>query len=127
MESRRTGEVREISLMDIRGGAVNERISAELEQILKNILDPNTKAKEKRQLKIQFDFMPAEDRDFIATKITVSAKLASYAPLESTLLVGGDEESPAASEYTKQIPGQMDICGEEEAVPKIIKMPSRAV
>lgn len=125
MYTQQTGEVREISILDLKGGAINERVGVEIENILKNILDPNTKAKEKRTLTVKFEFAPAEDRDFVATKTTVSSKLASYMPIESTLIVGGSETAPAASEYSKQIPGQADFSGGEVEQPCIIKLPSR--
>lgn len=127
MCTQQTGEVKEVSLLDMKGGAISERVGIETENVLKNILDPNTKAKEKRTLTVKFEFLPNEDRDGVSMKTTVSAKLASYLPVESTLNVGGSQENPVASEWVKQIPGQVDLNGQETSQPNIIKLPKRAM
>lgn len=120
-----TGEIREISILDLKGGAISERVGIEIANILKNVLDPNTKAKEKRVLSIKFEFSPSEDREAVAVRTSVSAKLSPYMPIESTLIVGGTEDSPAAMEFNKQIPGQQDFDGEESSQSNIIKLPKR--
>ena len=122
MLTQKTGEVQEISILDLKGGALSERVGIETECILKNILDTNTKAKEKRVLTIKMEFLPNEDRDFVSMKTTISSKLSSYQPVETTLAVGGTEEKPVASEWVKQVPGQTNLDGEETDNPKIIKL-----
>lgn len=121
-----TGEVREISILDLKGGAIVEKVNCEVEKVLRNILDPNTDGKKKRQIKVTIDFIPTEDRESVTVKSTVSSTLAPLNPVDSVLIVGGTEEAPAAMEYKKQIAGQTDLTGSIAEEPAVIALPHRA-
>ena len=120
MSTAQTGEVKNVSILDLSSGAINERVSVETKKILSNILDPNTIAKEKRVLTVKIELTPTEDRKAVAMKTTITSKLASYAPVETSVNVGGTMEKPVAVEWNPQVPGQTDFAGGEVQTPKVI-------
>lgn len=120
MSTVQTGEVKSVSILDFSSGAINERVAVETKNILANILDPNTTAKEKRVLTVKIELTPTEDRKTVSMKTTITSKLASYAPVETSANVGGTMEQPIAVEWNPQVPGQTDFTGGETQPPKVI-------
>lgn len=53
-----TGEVKEISILDMMNGAIGERAAYELTRIMKNCRDLNTEAKKARTLTIKLSIVP---------------------------------------------------------------------
>lgn len=123
---KKTGEVREISLLDIMDGAVAERVNYEFGLVARNMLDLNTEAKKPRTLTIKITMVPADDRRSISVKADVSSKLVPVRQLDTTLLLGGSSDDPAVMEYTPQTPGQLNFSGGVQADPKIIQLAKRA-
>lgn len=123
---RNTGEIREISLLEIMGGSVGERAGYELGLITRNMLDLNTEAKKPRILNIKFTFTPTEDRRSASVKVDVNSKLVSVRQLDTTLLLGGSADDPTVMEYTPQTPGQLNFSGGVQEEPKIIQLAKRA-
>lgn len=117
-----TGEIKEINILDIMGGAVGERAAYELDKVVRNCMDPNTEAKKARTLTIQFTITPTEARDSAGIKVSVKSKLEPVKSIDSTLLIGGDCDNPAIMEYTPQIPGQRNMDGTEQSEPKLIRL-----
>ncbi len=120
------GEVREISLLEIMGGAVAERVNYEFDRVARNMLDLNTEAKKPRTLTIKITMTPTDDRRSMSVKADVSSKLASVRQLDTTLLLGGSADDPAVMEYTPQTPGQLNFSGGMQEKPKIIQLAKRA-
>lgn len=123
---KKTGEVREISLLDIMDGAVAERVNYEFGLVARNMLDLNTEAKKPRTLTIKITMVPADDRRSISVKADVSSKLVPVRQLDTTLLLGGSADDPAVMEYTPQTPGQLNFSGGVQDDPKIIQLAKRA-
>lgn len=121
-----TGEIREISLLEIMNGAVAERISYEFDRVARNMLDLNTEAKKPRTLTIKIALTPTDDRRSASAKVDVSSKLVSARQLGTTLLLGGSADDPAVMEYTPQTPGQLNFSGGVQEEPKIIQLAKRA-
>lgn len=117
-----TGEVKEINLLDMMGGAVGERVSYELAKIMRNCKDLNTEPKKARTLSIEFAITPTEARDSAAIRVSVKSKLAPVKSLGSILLIGGTADDPVVMEYTPQVPGQRNFSGGEQDEPKLIKL-----
>ncbi len=117
-----TGEVKEINILEMMNGAIQERVDYELARIMKNCKDLNTDHKKARTLTIELSFKPTEARDSLAVKIDVKSKLASVKALDSTLLLGGTETEPIVMEYVPQVPGQRTFSGTEQEEPKIISL-----
>lgn len=122
IEFEKTGEVREISLLDIMGGQVSERVTYELGKVMRNCTDPNTDAKKARTLTVEFTITPTESRDSATVKVAVKSKIAPIKAIDSTLLIGGTEDDPVIMEYTPQIPGQKTIDGGEQEAPAVIRL-----
>lgn len=120
-----TGESSETSILDINGGVVREYVDREFAIVSANMLDPNTDTKAKRSLTIKLEFVPNSNRDMIGMKIHVTSKLAPVSPYESSLLIGGDMERPVVSEMTCQVPGQVNLSGEEAPEANVIHIPNR--
>lgn len=117
-----TGETNQISLIDTCNGAIKELVDREFASVMKNILDPNTDPKAKRNISIKITFAPSADRSNMITTLAVSSKLAAVAPIEYALLVGGTESNPQVMETSNEVSGQINFDGEETEEAKVIKL-----
>ena len=106
-----TGEVKEISILDMMNGAIGERTAYELTRIMKNCRDFNTEAKKARTLTIKLSIVPTENRDSVAVRAEVSSKL-----------IGGTDAEPIVMEYTPQVPGQQSFDPSVDTEPKVVKL-----
>lgn len=79
-----------ISLDRLCGGAVLERSTLALQQIARNIMDPNTDPEKARTLTIKMTFKPDESRKSIALKVDTNIKLAPPVADSTLLLIGQD-------------------------------------
>lgn len=84
------------SIMSMARGAFEERVDYEMDKVIQNILDPNTKATAKR-------------------KITLTIELTS----------DGNGELVVA-EMVPQVPGQMNMDGTQQEAPKLLKLVQHA-
>lgn len=76
------------TLFSIGGGVANEKFVAEFEKILANIRDPNTEAKAKRRITLDFVFHPSEDRSQVLVAITGDSRLSASKPSGDVIYVG---------------------------------------
>lgn len=118
----KTGEVKEINILDMMNGAIGERVDYELGKVMRNCLDLNTDAKKARTLTLEIGIVPTEHRDSAAIKVSVKSKLVPVKALDSTLLLGGTADEPVVMEYTPQVPGQRNLAGGEQDEPKMIRL-----
>ena len=89
-----TGEVKEISSLDMMNGAIGERTAYEL----------------------------TENRDSVAVRAEVSSKLIPVKPIDGALLLGGTDAEPIVMEYTPQVPGQQSFDPSVDTEPKVVKL-----
>lgn len=82
-----------ISLDRLCGGAVLERSTLALQQIARNIMDPNTDPEKARTLTLKLTFKPDESRKSIALKVDTNVKLAPPVADSTILLIGQDIKS----------------------------------
>ena len=109
-------------LDELMDGALTERFNMEMEKVLKNVFDPNTDPKTKRQIQIVIEIQPNERRDAAGFKVDVKSKIAPPIAMEQTcFLFQDDEGNVLATEITKQIPGQIDMEGNEQAIPRVVE------
>lgn len=108
------------SLDDLMDGGVRERFNDALRKVWDNVFDPNTSAKAKREIQLKVIIRPSERRDAASFDVDVIPKLAPPVPLSQTVMLqlGGDGEI-IATERSNQIPGQLDIDG-NESIPKVV-------
>lgn len=84
----------------LAGGAVAERVDLAWQELLRNVIDPNTDAKKARKLTIELTVKPGEKRDVGNVSAIVKTKLEPATGIETTIMMGmnshGEIES---SEY----------------------------
>lgn len=111
------------SIMEMAGGAFLERVNYEMEKVVDNILDPNTKATKTRKITVTIELTPDDDRGKIDVSVTAKSTLAPTNPVGTSLAFVSDSNGEAMlAEMTPQIPGQMYIDGSVQEEPKILKL-----
>lgn len=80
-----------IDLNDFADGALSERFNLELQDIIENIMDPNTDATAKRSMRLDITFKPNPNRDVADVVIEAKKKLAPAVPVGTSIVMGADE------------------------------------
>lgn len=106
-----TQEIR--NLDELAGGAMAERFQDGLNEVLKNIFDPNTDPVKTRKLALTLTIKPNRDRNKATVLIDAKTTIAPPVAVETTLYLGRDRDTGAvmACEVTEQAPGQIDMDG----------------
>ncbi len=65
----------EASILEMARGAISERVDYEVGKVIRNIMDPNTKATAKRKITLVIEFTPDDDRETIAVAVTAKSTL----------------------------------------------------
>ncbi len=101
----------EISLHDVAGGALQEKVNQAFEQVMKNMQDPNTPWKNKRKINLTLTFIQNEDRTDCTCDISVDTKLAAVKPVSTKFCTEKDVSTGEifAQEYGPGIRGQMSF------------------
>ena len=115
-------QARQIKKLDeLMDGALTERFNYEMERVLLNVFDPNTNPRAKRQIQIVIDIAPNERRDAAEFKVDVKSKLAPPVAVAQTVMLNMDDEGVVtATEFTSQVPGQIDMDGQVN-IPKVVE------
>ncbi len=87
-----------VSLETLRDGAVSERFNIALQEVLDNILDPNTEPEKARTITLKFSIKPNKDRDFCAVSISSDVKLAPISSLGTEFFIGKQDGKLVACE-----------------------------
>ena len=66
------------SIMRMARGAFEERVDYEMDKVIQNILDPNTKATAKRKITLTIELTPDDERRQIQVSVTAKSTLAAY-------------------------------------------------
>ena len=101
----------EISLHNVAGGALQEKVNQAFEQVMKNMQDPNTPWKNKRKINLTLTFIQNEDRTDCTCDISVDTKLAAVKPVSTKFCTEKDVSTGEifAQEYGPGIRGQMSF------------------
>lgn len=111
------------SIMRMAKGAFEERVDYEMARVIDNILDLNTKATAKRKITLTIEMAPDDERQVIHVAVQAKSTLASTNPVATALCVTTDGNGEmVVAEMVPQIPGQIDMSGDEQASPKILKL-----
>lgn len=109
-----------IELGSLGAGAAAELFQAELERVIANVIDPNTKAEAVRSITLKLSIKPdKKTRSMCSLAIDCSSRLAPSLPFESHLFVGMENGQPVSSEYN---PAQGRLPGIDEEPPKEMKL-----
>lgn len=109
-----------INLETFAGGALTEQINRELENVTRNILDPNTDEKKARKIPVTITLKPNGNRDFSSVGVEAKSALAPALGAVTALQMGKDLRTGevAAIEIGNQIPGQMSVADVPGVVPE---------
>lgn len=77
-----------VDLKELAEGAVQEKLDHVMEEVLENVMNPNTEAKKKRKVTISLTMTPSENRDTVTVDAQVKATLTPENSATATLLVG---------------------------------------
>lgn len=111
------------SILQMARGAIAERVDYEMNRVIDNILDPNTKATGKRKIVLTIEFQPDDTREVIPVSVTAKSTLVPTNPVTTSLCIVNDRSGEVCvAEMVPQVPGQMDLGGEVQESPKILKL-----
>lgn len=106
-------ELDRMTLASIGGGAAEEKFQQELQNVIANIMDPNTDYDAKRRLVLTFTFISSENRDMAAVLVECGSKLAAQRGSSITAFLGVDRET-GEMVAVEHDPGQMVIGQDRE-------------
>lgn len=114
---------RQIKQLDeLMDGALTERFNREMDRVLQNVFDPNTDPEVKRQIQIIIEIQPNENRDVAKFKVDVKSKIAPpVSMVQMCFLHQNDSGTVTAAEITKEVPGQLDMDGGEQPLPRVVE------
>lgn len=119
------------SIMRMARGAFEERVDYEMDKVIQNILDPNTKATAKRKITLTIELTPDDERRQIQVSVTAKSTLAATNPVATSLYVTGDSNGDSngelvVAEMVPQVPGQLNMDGTQQEQPKLLKLVTHA-
>jgi len=106
-------ESEKITLDNIGNGAAKELFDHELEKVLRNIQDPNTRATEMRRITIMISIAPTEERDSGAIEVKCMSKLAGIKPVVTPVFMGKEHGQMVAYQTN---PNQFELPFKKEQV-----------
>ena len=100
-----------VNLEEFAGGALQEKFDGAMDQVLQNLMDPNTPWKNKRAITVKVTFEQNEERDDVSVDVAVEAKLSPAKPIGTRMSIGRDIKTGEtfAEEYGSQVRGQMSL------------------
>lgn len=110
-----------INLETFANGAFTAQVNRAIEEVTKNIQDPNTDAGTARKITVTIAFKPNQERNFIATGVQTKTTLAPALGAVTALSMGKDLRTGEveAVEIGNQIPGQMSVQDVSGVVPEV--------
>lgn len=115
--------MKHINLETFANGAFSAQVNRAIEEVTKNIQDPNTDAVASRKITVVIGFKPNQERNIVATGVQTKTTLAPALGAVTVFNMGKDIRTGAVEAVeisTGQIPGQMSV----EDVPGV--MPEKA-
>lgn len=70
----------DVTLETLNNGAAMDLFDLELERVMRNIQDENTKPDAVREITLKISMKPNDDRSLVATAVSCKSKLASTKP-----------------------------------------------
>lgn len=104
-----------LSITNICGGAVPEHFEREIIELLKNVMDPNTDAEQKRTITLQFEFTPFADRSGALVELITKGKLAPAEPVPGSVFFA--KQGALVKAYAHD-PRQENLFGTEKSINK---------
>lgn len=112
-----------LKLETLQNGAVLEAFEVELQNVLDNIQDPNTKPDGAREVTVKLKFKPNKDRNYTSLTYSVTSKLQASEPGEVPIFVDRDRKNKRATAVelisADENPDQERLPGVDEKVTPI--------
>lgn len=107
-----------INLETFANGAFSAQVNRAIEEVAKNVQDPNTDATAARKITVTIGFKPNQERNFVATGVQTKTTLAPALGAVTAISMGKDIKSGEveAVEIGSQVPGQMSFAQEAQPV-----------
>lgn len=86
-----------LKLETLQNGAVLEAFEVELQNVLDNIQDPNTRPDGVREVSVKLKFKPSKDRNYTSLTYSVTSKLQPSEPGEVPIFVDRDRKNKRAT------------------------------
>lgn len=96
------------SLATLAGGGAMERFNDELNVVLANICDPNTKAEAVREITLKVKIRPHDNREVANVEIVCTSKCAPAKMVPTVLYIGMHQGEVVATEKDLNQPGLFD-------------------
>lgn len=87
-----------ISLETLMEGAAVEKFQTELDAVLENILDPNTKPEAVREITLKLKIKPKENRKSADVSVLATSKLAPAIESKTVIFIGRKQNRAVAAE-----------------------------
>lgn len=104
--------MKHINLENLANGAFTAQVNRAIEEVTKNIQDPNTEPGATRKITVTIGFKPNQERNFVATGVQTKTTLAPALGAVTAFSMGKDIATGAVEAVevnTGQIPGQMSM------------------
>ena len=104
--------MKHMNLETFANGAFTAQVNRAIEEVTKNIQDPNTEPGAARKITVTIGFKPNQDRNFVATGVQTKTTLAPALGAVTAISMGKDlrtGEVEAVEVNTGQSPGQMSM------------------
>lgn len=89
----------QVTLENLGRGAAMELFQTELGNVIRNIMDPNTKPEAVRAITLKVKIKPSDKRTMCRVETTCESRIAPTRPHETTIYVGLDRGAAVATEY----------------------------
>ncbi len=112
------------SIMEMGRGSFMERVDYEMDKVIDNILDVNTKATAKRKVTVTLEFTPDDKRTNVGVSVTAKSTLAATNPVKTNLYIAGEKANGSIQvvEMVPNIPGQLSMEDDEQEAAPILKL-----
>lgn len=110
-----------INLEKLANGAFSAQVNRAIEEVTKNIQDPNTEPGATRKITVTIGFKPNQESNFVATGVQTKTTLAPALGAVTAFSMGKDIRTgkvEAVEVNTGQIPGQMSVNDVPGVVPE---------
>ena len=104
--------MKHINLETFANGAFSAQVNRAIEEVTKNIQDPNTDAAAARKITVTIGFKPNQERNFVATGVQTKTTLAPALGAVTAIQMGKNirtGEVEAIELGNNQLPGQMSV------------------
>ncbi len=103
-----------LSLATLKGGAAIEMVDEAIQELLENIVDPNTDATTKRKVTLSLTLAPDQERESMHIKIDVRSSFAPHEAVGTIAFISHTRDGVVAAENN---PKQRQLFEEKPAEP----------